>query len=403
MLVARCLKCHGESQQKGQLRLDSREAVLKGGENGEVVVVGKPAESLIVAAINRTGLEMPPDAPLKENEIAALTEWVRRGLPWPTDNGKSRVLTPGGQGITDADKQYWAFQPIRDPSVPDLNSAISNLKFQIRNPIDHFIAAKLVTDGFTPAPEADRRTLIRRLTFDLTGLPPTRSEIVEFESDSRDDAYERLVDRLLDSPAYGERSARHWLDLVRYAESDGYRKDDYRPHTWRYRDYVIRSFQSDKPFDRFVQEQIAGDEIAPENPDALAATGYLRLSLYEYNQRDARTQWNEILNDITDVTGDVFLGFGMGCAMPRSQVRPDLAEGLFSSASLLRRHPAAGHTAAGNQSRDRSSPGQAVRVGREDRRHPRQAVRTRSPASRQVEGQRDLQVSGGNPSDPQDR
>jgi len=314
VLVARCLKCHGESQQKGQLRLDSREAVLKGGENGEVVVIGKPAESLIVAAINRTGLEMPPDAPLKENEIAALTEWVRRGLPWPTDNGKSRVLTPGGQGITDADKQYWAFQPIRDPSVPDLNSAISNLKFQIRNPIDHFIAAKLVTDGFTPAPEADRRTLIRRLTFDLTGLPPTRSEIVEFESDSRDDAYERLVDRLLDSPAYGERWARHWLDLVRYAESDGYRKDDYRPHTWRYRDYVIRSFQSDKPFDRFVQEQIAGDEIAPENPDALAATGYLRLSLYEYNQRDARTQWNEILNDITDVTGDVFLGFGMGCA-----------------------------------------------------------------------------------------
>ena len=314
VLVARCLKCHGEAQQKGQLRLDSREAVLKGGESGEIVVSGKPSESLLIEAINRTGLEMPPDAPLKENEIAALTEWVRRGLPWPTVDGKSRVLTPGGKGITDADKQYWAFQPIRDPAVPDLKSEISNLKFQIRNPIDHFIAAKLAADGFTPAPEADRRTLVRRLTFDLTGLPPTPTEITEFESDSHDDAYERLVDRLLDSPAYGKRWARHWLDLVRYAESDGYRKDDYRPHAWRYRDYVIRSFQTDKPFDRFVQEQIAGDEIDPDNPDALAATGYLRLSLYEYNQRDARTQWNEILNDITDVTGDVFLGFGMGCA-----------------------------------------------------------------------------------------
>ena len=314
VLVARCLKCHGPAQQKGQLRLDSREAVLKGGESGEVVISGKPSESLLIEAINRAGLEMPPDAPLKENEIAALTEWVRRGLPWPTVDGKSRTLEPGGKGITDADKQYWAFQPIKEPVVPDLKSQTSNLKPQIRNSIDQFIVARLQADGFTPAPEADRRTLIRRLTFDLTGLPPTPVEIAEFENDARDDAYERLVDRLLDSPAYGERWARHWLDLVRYAESDGYRKDDYRPHAWRYRDYVVRSFQTDKPFDRFVQEQIAGDEIDPDSPDALAATGYLRLSLYEYNQRDARTQRNEILNDITDVTGDVFLGFGMGCA-----------------------------------------------------------------------------------------
>ena len=314
VLVARCLKCHGETQQKGQLRLDSRESVLKGGESGEIVVSGKPSESLLIEAINRTGLEMPPDAPLKDNEITALTEWVRRGLPWPTVDGKSRVLEPSGQRITEADKQYWAFQPIRDPAVPEFKSQISNSKFQVRNAVDHFIAARLAAEGFIPAPEADRRTLVRRLTFDLTGLPPTPAEIAEFESDQHDDAYERLVDRLLDSPAYGERWARHWLDLVRYAESDGYRKDDYRPHAWRYRDYVIRAFQTDKPFDRFVQEQIAGDEIDPDNPEALAATGYLRLSLYEYNQRDAKTQRNEILNDITDVTGDVFLGFGMGCA-----------------------------------------------------------------------------------------
>ena len=321
VLIARCVKCHGATQQKGKLRLDSREAVLAGGESGPAVVRGQPAESLLIDAINRGSLEMPPDAPLKENEIDILTDWVRRGLPWSVVDGHSKVLEAGGKGITDADRQYWAFQPIRDPAVPDLKSQIANsksqisdLKFPIRSPIDAFIAARLQADGMTPAPEADKRTLIRRLAFDLTGLPPTPQEIDEFEKDSRDDAYERLVDRLLESPAYGERWARHWLDLVRYAESDGYRKDDYRPQAWRYRDYVVRSFQNDKPFDRFVHEQLAGDELDPDNPDAIAATGYLRLYLYEYNQRDARSQWNEILTDVTDVTGDVFLGLGMGCA-----------------------------------------------------------------------------------------
>ncbi len=315
ILVARCVKCHGAAQQKGKLRLDSHEALLGGGESGPVVVSGKPEESLLVEAINRRSIEMPPDAPLKENEIDLLTEWVRRGLPWPVVDGHSKVLEASGKGITEADRQYWAFQPIRDHAVPV--GQVSKLPGQPkwpRNEIDSFIAARLQAEGMTPALEADRRTLIRRLTFDLTGLPPTPQEIDAFENDERDNAYERLVDRLLDSPAYGERWARHWLDLVRYAESDGYRKDDYRPHAWRYRDYVVRSFQNDKPFDRFTQEQIAGDELDPENPDALAATGYLRQYLYEYNQRDARNQWNEILNDITDVTGDVFLGMGMGCA-----------------------------------------------------------------------------------------
>ncbi len=316
ILIARCVKCHGATQQKGKLRLDSREAVLTGGESGPVVVSGQPEKSLLVEAINRQSLEMPPDVPLKENEIDLLTEWVRRGLPWPVVDGHSKVLeTTSGRGITEADRTYWAFQPIRDPAVPVVQASSLQLPptWQ-RNDIDAFISARLLAEGMTPAPEADRRTLIRRLTFDLTGLPPTPQEIEAFENDARDEAYERLVDRLLDSPAYGERWARHWLDLVRYAESDGYRKDDYRPHAWRYRDYVVRSFQNDKPFDRFTQEQIAGDEIDPDNPDALAATGYLRQYLYEYNQRDAKQQWNEILNDITDVTGDVFLGMGMGCA-----------------------------------------------------------------------------------------
>lgn len=314
ILVARCVKCHGAAQQKGKLRLDSHEGLLGGGESGPAVVSGKPEESLLIDAINRRSIEMPPDAPLKENEIDLLTEWVRRGLPWPVVDGQSKVLEASGKGITDGDRQYWAFQPIRDPAVPDLKPQTPEFKSPVRNPIDSFIFSRLQSEGVTPSPEADRRILIRRLTFDLTGLPPTPQEIDAFDNDQRVDAYERLVERLLDSPAYGERWARHWLDLVRYAESDGYRKDDYRPHAWRYRDYVVRSFQNDKPFDRFTQEQIAGDEIDPENPDAITATGYLRQYLYEYNQRDARNQWNEILNDVTDVTGDVFLGLGMGCA-----------------------------------------------------------------------------------------
>ncbi len=156
--------------------------------------------------------------------------------------------------------------------------------------------------------------LIRRVTFDLIGLPPSPEEVAAFVADKSADAYERLVDRLLASPRYGERWARHWLDLVRYAESDGFRLDEYRPYAWRYRDYVIAAFNNDKPYDRFVREQLAGDELAPEDPEALVATGFLRHTIYEYNNRDARTQWQDMLNDVTDVTADVFLGMGMGCA-----------------------------------------------------------------------------------------
>ena len=152
------------------------------------------------------------------------------------------------------------------------------------------------------------------MAFDLTGLPPSPDEVNAFLADDRPDAYERLVDRWLASPRYGQRWARHWLDLVRYAESDGYRQDAYRPGAWRYRDYVVQAFNTDKPYDRFLTEQLAGDELDPDDPELRIATGYLRLGTYEYNQRDVRGQWADILNDITDVTGEVFLGLGIGCA-----------------------------------------------------------------------------------------
>ena len=183
-----------------------------------------------------------------------------------------------------------------------------------RNPIDRFVLKGLRDQALTPAPEASKPTLIRRVTFDLTGLPPTPAEVDAFLADRATDAYERLVDRLLESPAYGQRWASHWLDLVRYSESDGHRQDAFRPQAWRYRDYVVRSFNTDKPYDRFLTEQLAGDELDPDDPELRVAVGYLRLGTYEYNQRNARGQWGDILNDITDVTGEVFLGLSLGCA-----------------------------------------------------------------------------------------
>jgi hypothetical protein len=316
ILAANCYKCHGTENQKGNLRLDLREMALAGGESGAVIVPGKPEESLLVEAINWQSFEMPPTGKLGEHEIATLTHWIKLGAPMPKDHGSgSGVELRKNRGvITEEDRQWWAFQPIRGAAPSPALPPIRNPQSEIRNPLDAFIHDALTREGLSHALEADRRTLIRRLTFDLTGLPPTPDDIDAFLADEPPDAYERLADRLLASPNHGEHSARHWLDLVRYAESDGYKQDAYRPESWRYRDYVIRSFNSDKPYSRFVLEQLAGDEALPGDPDAIIATMYLRLGIYEYNQRDVRNQWSIILNDVTDVTADVMLGMGMSCA-----------------------------------------------------------------------------------------
>lgn len=200
----------------------------------------------------------------------------------------------------------WAYRPIRKPSPPSGPAG--------QHPIDAFLQAKLAEKKLTYAPEADRRTLIRRLYFDLIGLPPTPEEIDAFLKDSAADAYEKLVDRLLASPRYGERMAIGWLDLVRFAETDGFKADDPRPNAWRYRDYVIRSFNADKPYDRFVKEQLAGDELYPDEPDASVATGFLRHFPDEYNAVNLEQRRQEILNDITDTTASAFLGITFGCA-----------------------------------------------------------------------------------------
>jgi hypothetical protein len=305
LLAEHCFKCHGEKENKGGLRLVSHGSLLKGGESGASVVPGKPEESLLIEAVRYESLEMPPAGKLPDSDIRLLESWVKSGAFWPDSGEAVRV---SHEQFSDEDRAWWSFQPVANPDVPNVGSD------WVRNEIDHFILRKLNESNLKPAPEADRRTLIRRLCADLIGLPPTAKEIAAFVEDKSDDAYEKLVDRLLDSPRYGERWARQWLDLVRFSESDGYRKDDFRPTLWRYRDYVIRSFNQDKPYDQFVQEQIAGDEIAPDDPDSVTATAYWRLYLYEYNQRDVRTHWTAIMDELTDVSGEVFLGLGMGCA-----------------------------------------------------------------------------------------
>ena len=313
LLAEKCWGCHGAEKQKGDLRLDSIDAILHGGESGASLVPGNADESLLIQAVRYESFEMPPSGPLTDKEIEVLSRWVKMGAPWPGTDPQRIVARPRELFSAD-DRNWWAFQPLKVPAIPKDVAAAEKAQRWPRNTIDLWILDELKSAGLTPAAEADRTTLIRRLYFDLLGLPPTPEQVASFVNDSSSDAYERLVDELLESPAYGERAARLWLDLVRYADSDGYRADGYRPDAWQYRDYVIRSFNNDKPYDRFVQEQIAGDELFPDDVDAQIALGYLRHWVYEWNIRDAPGQWKTILEDVTDTTADVFMGLGLQCA-----------------------------------------------------------------------------------------
>ncbi|MGB0581758.1 MAG: PSD1 and planctomycete cytochrome C domain-containing protein [Limisphaerales bacterium] len=306
ILVKRCYDCHSDAKQKGGLRVDHIGYLKAGGENGPALIPGQPAGSALIAAVRygNADFQMPPKSKLPDAEIAVLEKWIKIGAPWPDE--QKVVVTK--DGFTQKQRAYWFFQPIAKVAAPDAGGKWT------RNDIDRFIAHKHAELKLTPAPEADRRELARRAYFDLHGLPPSTKQLDTFVRDKDPKAYEKLVDELLASPRYGERWAQHWLDLVRYAESDGYNQDAYRPTVWRYRDYVINSFNGDKPYDQFVREQLAGDEIAPDNPETLIATAYLRHPVYEYNLRDVRGQWEVILTDMTDNASEVFLGLSMGCA-----------------------------------------------------------------------------------------
>jgi hypothetical protein len=336
LLDSRCISCHGPEKQKGNLRLDSRAAILKGGDGGPGIVPGKPADSLILQAVThkRADLEMPPKEKLTPKDVAVLERWIRDGAPWPespvgaiaaptrlskerigdawSDKRNPIVRIFGGQRL-----DLWSLKPIVRPSVPnDPEDSWS------RNGIDHFVIAKLNSAGLTPAPAADKHTLIRRLSYDLTGLPPSAAEVDTFVKDTSPDAYERLVDRLLASPRYGEHWARQWLDVIRYSDSNGFDWDEFRPQAWRFRDYVVRSLNADKPFDQFVREQLAGDELLngpPKNQadqDCLIATGYLRLGPHDNSApafgEQARSR-AELMADLTETTSSAFLGLTMSC------------------------------------------------------------------------------------------
>ena len=312
VLVERCQKCHGAEKAKSELRLDSRAAAMEGGLSGPAVVPGDVEESLLVIALGHDDfIKMPPDGKLPDDQVADLTRWVEMGAPWPGSVGDSAEAAAivDEPYISETDRAHWAFQPVERPKVPP---TVDNAWG--RNPIDAFILAHLEANGLTPNPPAGPVALVRRVYQDLTGLPPSPEQIDEYLADDAPDAYERLVDRLLASPRYGERWGRHWLDLVRYAETNSYERDNPKPHAWRYRDYVIESLNRDKPYDRFVREQLAGDELPEGGPEAVVATGFYRLGIWDDEPTDRDQALFDGFDDLVATTGQTFLGLTVDCA-----------------------------------------------------------------------------------------
>ena len=295
LLSVHCYKCHSTDAAKAGLRLDARDSILKPAKSGaRPVVPGDGGRSEIIRRITSSDPDerMPPEGErLPDADVKRLRAWIEQGAAWPEKD------------------DYWAFQPPGAPPVPAPDPFTASA-----NPIDRFLDARLAAEGVTPAPPADARTLLRRAYADLLGVPPSPEEADAFLGDPSPDAFEKLIDRLLADARYGERWARHWLDLVRYSESDGFEDDKVRPHAWRYRDYVIRSFNAGKPYDRFVQEQVAGDELFPGDDDALAATGFARLGAWDGMSKVPEQRRQDFLNDATDAVGSVFLGMTVGCA-----------------------------------------------------------------------------------------
>jgi hypothetical protein len=304
VLVARCQSCHGPKRQQGGLRLDSRASLLKGSDNGPAIVPGEPEKSALIRAI-RYGddIQMPPKGKLPVEVIAHLTDWVKMGAPWPESEDRTQTRT---MSVAEVRRTHWSFQPVKKPGVPSVKDTS-----WVKTPIDTFVLAQLESKGLAPSPAADRRTLIRRLTLDLHGLPPTPEEVAAFEADRSPDADARLVDRLLASPRYGERWGRHWLDVARYADSKGYVFTDERryPFAYTYRDYVIRAFNEDLPYDQFVLQQLAADQLPlGEDKRPLAALGYLTLG------RRFLNNIHDIIDDRIDVTMRGLQGMTVGCA-----------------------------------------------------------------------------------------
>ena len=339
LLNSRCASCHGPDKAEGGLRLDSREAALEGGDSGPALVPGKPDQSLIWTAVKRTHkvIEMPPKEKLSNKDIAILERWIKEGAPWPTatattvpaiaatsepigdawsDPRNPIVQLFGGQRL-----DLWSLKPVKRRDVP----GVKQINWS-KNGLDRYVLARLYRDKLAPPATADSRTLARRLYYDLAGLPPTPEQVAHFETNvethGTDNAVNALVGDLLASPRFGEHFARLWLDVVRYSDSNGFDWDEFRPQAWRYRDYVVRSFNADKHFDQFIREQLAGDELfdgpptSSDQQDCLIATGYLRLGPHDnaaglFNEQDRSRA--ELLADVTETTAGAFLGLTLTC------------------------------------------------------------------------------------------
>ncbi len=319
ILETHCVRCHGGSKTKAGLDLVTREALLRGGESGPCVVPGDPDQSLLIQTIRHVqDPHMPRKAPkLADSSIARIADWIKAGAPYGRSLKKDVAPVSASEiepdfTISPSQRNHWAFRPLaRIEPTKDRPLSLTHMS---ANWIDDYIIEKLDKKRLTFAPPASKTTLIRRVSFDLVGLPPSPAEIDAFVNDCSPNAYERLIDRLLASPAYGERWGRFWLDLARYAETDGFEHDAVRPNSWRYRDYVIQSFNEDKPYNRFIREQIAGDERWPNDPNAIVATGFNLLGPDMVDSSDQVQRRHNTLNDVADTTALVFLGLTMGCA-----------------------------------------------------------------------------------------
>ncbi len=314
IFAKRCFACHGPDEAEGGLRLNEKDSAFGELDSGSRAVVAsnvKRSALLTKISAEDPGERMPPEGkPLSQGEIETIRRWIEQGAEW---------------------KSHWAFERPRAQVPPSVNDTA-----WVRNPIDSFILRNLEEQGLSPNPSAERIALIRRAYYDLTGLPPSPEAVDQFLADTSPDAYERLIDRLLASPQYGERWARHWLDAVRYAETNSFERDGPKPNAWRYRDYVIRSFNDDKPYDQFIREQLAGDELPEVTHDTIIATGYYRLGLWDDEPADATQARFDELDDIVSTTSQVFLApYSQLRPLPRSQDRPDPAGRLLPVAGVL--------------------------------------------------------------------
>jgi mono/diheme cytochrome c family protein len=309
LLEENCYKCHGPGKSKGGLQLISRESVLKGGDSGPAVDLADPGASLILEALNYESYEMPPSGKLPREKINLVARWIEMGCPMTAPKPVAETSHHEPPQVNEETKNHWAFRPLELPPIPDVAGDA-----WVANPIDAFILARLKEARLSPNPPADRRTLCRRVYYDLLGLPPTPEEVDRFVNDDSADAYERLIEELLDSPHYGEHWARYWLDLVRYAESNSFERDNPKPFVWRYRDYVITALNNDKPYDQFVREQLAGDELDPRTKDGIIATGFYRLGLWDDEPADPELAFFDGLDDISKTTAQSFLGLTINCA-----------------------------------------------------------------------------------------